>query len=217
MEKDKGITLSAENATDSRTCKKTRDTILQTAYRLFSKNGFFSTTMVDLASQAKLTRRTLYNYYDTKEKLCRDLHPLVLEYVLEILHAIPDTGNTVQENIESFFRGFHQVLLEDTELLNYLVKFDYFCNTYPRQFKKLTCLGKSLEKHLEERVLGFGISAEKQISALDRQLMVEGFLAYLERLTFRMKSYKSAEEESLFELNFFMNTMVSEKVCGGKS
>lgn len=217
MEKNKGMTLSAENATDSRTCKKTRDTILHTAYRLFSKNGFFSTTMVDLASEAELTRRTLYNYYDTKEKLCRDLHPLVLEYVQEILHAIPDTGNTAQENMEHFFLELHQVLLEDTELLNYLVKFDYFCNTYPRQFKKSTCLGETLEKHLEERIINSGESLNSIISSMERQVIVEGFLAYLERLTFRLKSYHAAEKDSLFELNFFINALVSGRDDGGEA
>jgi len=208
MEKNIGMRLSAENATDSRTCKKTRDTILQTAYRLFSKNGFFSTTMVDLASEAKLTRRTLYNYYDTKEKLCSDLHPLVVEYVQEILHSIPDSGNSARENIEHFFLEFHQILLNDKELLNYLVKFDYFCNTYPRHFKKLICLGESMENHLEERITRSGFTG-KEISALDRKVMVEGFLAYLERLSFRLKSYNSAEEDSLFEFNFFLKALVS--------
>lgn len=201
--------LSAENATDSRTCKKTRDTILQTAYRLFSKNGFFSTTMVELASEAELTRRTLYNYYDTKEKLCMDLHPLVLEYVQEILHNIPDSGNTARDNIENFFLKFHQILLNDKELLNYLVKFDYFCNTYPRHFKKITCLGESLDNHIEERITRSGTTGNN-IDAMDRQVMVEGFLAYLERLSFRLKSYNSAEEESLFEFNFFLEALVSE-------
>jgi len=43
--------------------------ILEAAQSCFARYGFFKTTILDIAAQAKVTRRTVYRYYPTKEDI----------------------------------------------------------------------------------------------------------------------------------------------------
>ena len=58
--------------------KSTPDDIILVAWSLFERNGFDSTTMTDVASAVGISRRTLFNYFATKEAL---LYPAVDEYM----------------------------------------------------------------------------------------------------------------------------------------
>lgn len=58
--------------------KSTPDDIILVAWSLFERNGFESTTMADVASAVGISRRTLFNYFATKEAL---LYPAVDEYM----------------------------------------------------------------------------------------------------------------------------------------
>mgnify|MGYP000635598888 CR=1 FL=1 len=43
--------------------------IIRAAWQLFEKNGYEATTMTDIAQVAGISRRSLFNYFDTKEAL----------------------------------------------------------------------------------------------------------------------------------------------------
>jgi len=58
--------------------KSTPDDIILVAWSLFERDGFDSTTMADVASAVGISRRTLFNYFATKEAL---LYPAVDEYM----------------------------------------------------------------------------------------------------------------------------------------
>jgi AcrR family transcriptional regulator len=47
--------------------QRTRDAIIQAAVRLFSKKGFESTTVEEIAAAAEVAPRTFYRYFPTKE------------------------------------------------------------------------------------------------------------------------------------------------------
>lgn len=58
--------------------KSSVDDIIRIAWALFEKNGFDDTTMADVATAVGLSRRTLFNYFPSKEAL---LYPLADEYM----------------------------------------------------------------------------------------------------------------------------------------
>ncbi|MCF0105943.1 MAG: TetR/AcrR family transcriptional regulator [Holdemanella sp.] len=58
---------------ESRIKKKKREMILETAFRLFVKEGIEAVSMMEIADACGLQRRTLYNYYNTKEQIALDL------------------------------------------------------------------------------------------------------------------------------------------------
>jgi len=53
--------------------KQTRTTILQTAQRLFAKNGYDGTTIRELAKQAGVAEGTLFHYFSNKKKILIEL------------------------------------------------------------------------------------------------------------------------------------------------
>lgn len=52
-----------------RSADQTRQKILQTAYKLFRRSGFFRVGVDDIAAAAKLTKRTLYYHFKSKDTL----------------------------------------------------------------------------------------------------------------------------------------------------
>ena len=77
--------MSSETKTDTspshvvgRKPKSTPDDIILVAWSLFERDGFDSTTMADVAAAVGVSRRTLFNYFATKEAL---LYPAVDEYM----------------------------------------------------------------------------------------------------------------------------------------
>lgn len=65
--------------------KSTTDDIIPVAWALFEKNGYDSTTMSDIAEAIGISRRTLFNYFPTKEAL---LYPAVDEYMAEFTRCL---------------------------------------------------------------------------------------------------------------------------------
>jgi AcrR family transcriptional regulator len=49
--------------------QQTRDLIAQTARRLFREHGFDAVTVTDVAREAAVSRKTVFNYFPTKEDL----------------------------------------------------------------------------------------------------------------------------------------------------
>lgn len=65
--------------------KSTVDEIIVVAWDLFERNGFDSTTMADIATAAGISRRTLFNYFPSKEAL---LYPAVDVYMNEFTNVL---------------------------------------------------------------------------------------------------------------------------------
>jgi AcrR family transcriptional regulator len=63
-----------------RSAEQTRERILEGAYKLFRRHGYGRVTMDDIAAAAKLTKRTLYHHYRSKDQL--------LANVLEAQHHL---------------------------------------------------------------------------------------------------------------------------------
>ena len=63
-----------------RSATKTRERILDAAYRLFRRRGYSRVTMDDIAAEARLTKRTLYHHFESKDQL--------LAAVLEAQHVL---------------------------------------------------------------------------------------------------------------------------------
>lgn len=65
--------------------KSTADDIIRTAWDLFERHGFETTTMADIANAVGISRRTLFNYFATKEAL---LFPVADEYMVEFTRLL---------------------------------------------------------------------------------------------------------------------------------
>jgi AcrR family transcriptional regulator len=82
--------------------KGTKELILKTAKKLFSKNGFTKTSMDDIADEAKIGKGTIYHYYDSKEKLCIE----VTEKEVEVIRTMLGTAVAAAEGPEGKLRAY---------------------------------------------------------------------------------------------------------------
>lgn len=84
--------------------KSTPEEIIPVAWALFEKDGYESTTMADIADASGISRRTLFNYFPTKEAL---LYPAVDAYMVEFTKCLVNRPSG-----EPLFASLEQSLLQ---------------------------------------------------------------------------------------------------------
>jgi AcrR family transcriptional regulator len=90
-----------------RSAAATRKRILEAAYRLFRRRGFGRVSMDEIASVAKLTKRTLYHHFRSKDDLLAD----VLEAQHELaLQAFRTFGDRLSGSPEAIVQGMFREL-----------------------------------------------------------------------------------------------------------
>lgn len=90
-----------------RTAEPTRKRILDAAYRLFRRRGYSRVTMDEIAASAKLTKRTLYHHFESKDRLLAD----VLEAQHDLgLQAFRTFGAKLSGSPEAIVAGMFQEL-----------------------------------------------------------------------------------------------------------
>lgn len=87
-----------------RTAEK-RQTILSTATELFLRNGFRGTSMDELASQAGVSKQTVYKQFTDKERLFREIIEGVTANAQAVISALTaafgDTPATTRDELEA--------------------------------------------------------------------------------------------------------------------
>jgi AcrR family transcriptional regulator len=89
-----------------RSARQTRQQILQQAHRLFRKSGFFRTGMDEIAEASRVTKRTLYHHFDSKDALLAAVLTAQHEELFAVRepYGFPLTG-TPQQMVERLFEG----------------------------------------------------------------------------------------------------------------
>jgi AcrR family transcriptional regulator len=165
----------------ARSAAATRAKILTAAYRLIRRRGFARTKMNDIAAGAALTKRTLYQHFDSKDAL--------LAAMLEMQHALsmaafvgmidrtePDSGQLVETLFADLAAwstakewegsGFTRLAVELADLPGHPAR------RMARRHKA------ALERHLSERLDGAGVSEAARV-AREILLLLEGTMVMI--------------------------------------
>lgn len=92
--------------------KKKRSVINDAAYRLFSNYGYKRVTMDDVAKEAGVTKKTVYDYYKNK-------NDLLLQLILNELQIMKQIITDIEQEQLSYFKTIHRTIYE---LLKYKKK-----------------------------------------------------------------------------------------------
>ncbi|CAA6805419.1 MAG: transcriptional regulator, TetR family [uncultured Sulfurovum sp.] len=99
-----------------------RESIIQTALQLFSKNGFHKTTIPDIANTLKMSVGNLYNYFSSKDVLAKE----IIKYTSEVLGAEIRTINNMdissEEKIYKIVEVYFTMAKERPEMIEYFLR-----------------------------------------------------------------------------------------------
>lgn len=111
------VTTAGSSHVLGRRPKSTPEEIIPVAWALFEKNGYESTTMADIASANGISRRTLFNYFPTKEAL---LYPAVDEYMAEFTKCLVGRpqGESLFASLEASLRQCRDKQIELEDMFN---------------------------------------------------------------------------------------------------
>lgn len=110
-----------EKATTTK--KEDRKTsIMQTALKLFSTEGFYSTTMPVIAKKVGMSVGNFYNYFSSKDELAKEIMLYISSVLGEKLREINMSDKSVREKINMIVKMYFQIAQERPELIEYFLR-----------------------------------------------------------------------------------------------
>ncbi|MBI5261581.1 MAG: TetR/AcrR family transcriptional regulator [Bradyrhizobium sp.] len=84
----------------------TRERILEAAYKLFRRRGYGRVTMDDIAAEARLTKRTLYHHFHSKDQLLAQVLDAQHRLALQAFRTFGDQlSGSAEAVVEGMFRA----------------------------------------------------------------------------------------------------------------
>lgn len=120
---------SAEESRQERKKRELRERIVQTAVELFQEQGFYNTTMEQIAEVADVARKTLYNHFPVKEAIAdsylRDISNGLAQESFESLQRLPDTKSRLVAALTATYSWAEKNPELTRVVLGYRMKYDY--------------------------------------------------------------------------------------------
>jgi AcrR family transcriptional regulator len=96
--------------------------IMTKALELFSKEGFYQTTMPLIASAIGMSVGNLYNYFASKETLAKELILYIANLLGEEIRAINESPRTAREKIAAIVHMYFKIAQERPETIEYFLR-----------------------------------------------------------------------------------------------
>jgi AcrR family transcriptional regulator len=97
-----------------------REQLLDVARSIFAERGFQATTMDDIAKEAGFTKPILYQYFDSKTDLYREIVAQTARKLLESLFAAVSAETSPRAKIEVAFRVYFEMVVSETDAFRIL-------------------------------------------------------------------------------------------------
>lgn len=97
-----------------------REQLLLVARKVFAEKGFQATTMDDIAKEAGFTKPILYQYFDSKIELYREIVNETADQLLASLREAVSKVDSPREKIEVAFRVYFEMVVESTDAFRIL-------------------------------------------------------------------------------------------------
>ena len=96
--------------------------IMKTALNLFAKNGFYNTTIADIAREMGMSVGNMYNYFPSKESLAKELLIYTSKLFGEELKKINEMDISSKEKIKKIVELYFKMAKEEPELVDYFMR-----------------------------------------------------------------------------------------------
>ena len=89
---------------------RTKQTLLDTAVRLFSAVGYAETSLQELVDEAGLTKGAFYHHYKSKEEILRQIHDNFIDEQIARARAAVEAENSPSDALRSLIRSEMQAI-----------------------------------------------------------------------------------------------------------
>jgi AcrR family transcriptional regulator len=97
-----------------------REQLLLVARRIFAERGFQATTMDDIAKEAGFTKPILYQYFESKTELYREIVNQTAEKLMYTLRTAVAEVESPRAKIEVAFRVYFEMVVSETDAFRIL-------------------------------------------------------------------------------------------------
>jgi AcrR family transcriptional regulator len=97
-----------------------RDQLLLVARGIFAERGFQATTMDDIAKEAGFTKPILYQYFESKTELYREIVNQTAEKLMNSLRTAVAEVESPRAKIEVAFRVYFEMVVSETDAFRIL-------------------------------------------------------------------------------------------------
>lgn len=189
------VTMSTKIYRDEERVKNkeaSRSNIVSVSKELFLRNGFSQTNMADIATQAKISRKTLYRYFSSKEEIAMEIELEVFEIFVKVQeHYIKSLVGNGYEKLTKYLEKLDQMVDEYSQLLRFTGMFDtYLVGEYPNteSQKAFTHLISKVDQpfigFITEGISDGSIVTDTEVKYLARTIS-NSFLALAQRIVTR--------------------------------
>nr|WP_322863345.1 MULTISPECIES: TetR/AcrR family transcriptional regulator [Malaciobacter] len=99
-----------------------KNSIIQTALKLFSTKGFYNTTIPDIAKSMQMSVGNMYNYFASKEELAKYAIKYSTNILAKQLRTINHMDISCKEKIFLFTREYLENVKDSPEVIEYFLR-----------------------------------------------------------------------------------------------
>lgn len=101
---------------------KRKEEIMQGALELFATNGFYNTTIPDIAKALKMSVGNMYNYFSSKDILAKEIISFVSKYLGNELKNINDMDISTKEKTKKIIEVYFKIASVKPEMIDYFLR-----------------------------------------------------------------------------------------------
>lgn len=105
---------------DKKTLKK--ESILKGALKLFSSNGFYKTSMPNIATKLKISVGNLYNYFTSKHLLAQEIIKYTSEVLGDRIKTVNMSDASAKDKIHKIVTIYFTMAKEEPEMIEYFLR-----------------------------------------------------------------------------------------------
>jgi AcrR family transcriptional regulator len=159
-----------------------KEMIMQGALELFAKQGFYATTIPDIAKALDISVGNIYNYFPSKDILARKIIASIASDLADQLHTINAQDISTKKKTREIVKNYFHIAQVKPEMTDYFLRI-YLSN---REVFRETCKGMSCIDRFVREIYSFfenGV-ASGELRDQDRQSALGLLIGYLSGMIF---------------------------------
>jgi AcrR family transcriptional regulator len=99
-----------------------KEEIMQGALELFASNGFYNTTIPDIANALKMSAGNMYNYFKSKDVLAKEIISFISKYLGNKLKTINQMEISTEEKTKKIIDIYFTTAQKHPEMIDYFLR-----------------------------------------------------------------------------------------------